>query len=127
MVVRMKDDCLFCKIVRKEIPSKILYEDDDILVILDAFPDTDGHTLIIPKKHFEDIYEVSDEILIKMFKKARKLTKDLMFKLDKSALTFLINYGDSQAIKHIHLHLLPDFMHKTHNLDKDEVYNLLKD
>lgn len=123
----MKDNCLFCKIVRKEIPSKILYEDDDILVILDAFPDTDGHTLIIPKKHFEDIYEVSDEILIKMFKKARKLTKDLMFKLDKSALTFLINYGDSQAIKHIHLHLLPDFMHKTHNLDKDEVYNLLKD
>ncbi len=123
----MKDDCLFCKIVRKEVPSKILYEDDDILVILDAFPDTDGHTLIIPKKHFEDIYEVSDEILIKMFKKARKLTKDLMFKLDKSALTFLINYGDSQAIKHIHLHLLPDFMHKTHNLDKDEVYNLLKD
>lgn len=123
----MKDDCLFCKIVRKEVPSKILYEDDDILVILDAFPDTDGHTLIIPKKHFEDIYEISDEILIKMFKKARKLTKDLMFKLDKSALTFLINYGDSQAIKHIHLHLLPDFMHKTHNLDKDEVYNLLKD
>lgn len=123
----MKDDCLFCKIVRKEVPSKILYEDDDILVILDAFPDTDGHTLIIPKKHFEDIYEVSDEILIKMFKKARKLTKDLMFKLDKSALTFLINYGDSQAIKHIHLHLLPDFMHKTHNLDKDEIYNLLKD
>ena len=123
----MKNDCLFCKIVRKEVPSKILYEDDDILVILDAFPDTDGHTLIIPKKHFEDIYEVSDEILIKMFKKARKLTKDLMFKLDKSALTFLINYGDSQAIKHIHLHLLPDFMHKTHNLDKDEVYNLLKD
>ena len=123
----MKDDCLFCKIVRKEVPSKILYEDDDILVILDAFPDTDGHTLIIPKKHFEDIYEISDEILIKMFKKAKELTKDLMFKLDKSALTFLINYGDSQAIKHIHLHLLPDFMHKTHNLDKDEVYNLLKD
>lgn len=123
----MKDDCLFCKIVRKEVPSKILYEDDDILVMLDAFPDTDGHTLIIPKKHFEDIYEASDEILIKMFKKAKELTKDLMFKLDKSALTFLINYGDSQAIKHIHLHLLPDFMHKTHNLDKDEVYNLLKD
>ena len=45
----MKDDCLFCKIVRKEIPSKILYEDDDILVMLDAFPDTDGHTLVIPR------------------------------------------------------------------------------
>ena len=110
----MKDDCLFCKIVRKEVPSKILYEDDDILVMLDAFPDTDGHTLVISKKHFEDIYEVPDELLIKMISVGKKFTKELMFKLDKSASTFLINYGDSQAIKHIHLHLLPDFMHKTH-------------
>ena len=123
----MNDNCLFCKIVRKEVPAKILYEDDDILVMLDAFPDTDGHTLVISKKHFEDIYEVPDELLIKMISVGKKFTKELMFKLDKSASTFLINYGDSQAIKHIHLHLLPDFMHKTHNLDKDEVYNLLKD
>lgn len=123
----MNDNCLFCKIARKEVPAKILYEDDDILVMLDAFPDTDGHTLIIPKKHYDDIYEVPNDILIKMFDIARKETKNLMFKLDKSALTLLFNYGDSQAIKHIHLHLLPDFMHKTHNLDKEEVYNLLKD
>ena len=123
----MNDNCLFCKIARKEVPAKILYEDDDILVMLDAFPDTDGHTLIIPKKHYDDIYEVPNDILIKMFDIARKETKNLMFKLDKSALTLLCNYGDAQAIKHIHLHLLPDFMHKTHNLDKEEVYNLLKD
>ena len=123
----MNDNCLFCKIARKEVPAKILYEDDDILVMLDAFPDTDGHTLIIPKKHYDDIYEVPNDILIKMFDIARKETKNLMFKLDKSALTLLFNYGDAKAIKHIHLHLLPDFMHKTHNLDKEEVYNLLKD
>lgn len=123
----MKDDCLFCKIVRKEVPSKILYEDDDILVMLDAFPDTDGHTLVIPKMHYEDIYEVDDDVLLKMFNVARGEVKNLMFKLDKSALTLLFNYGDAQAIKHIHLHLLPDFMHKSHNLDKDEVYNILKD
>ncbi len=123
----MNDNCLFCKITRKEVPAKILYEDDDILVMLDAYPDTDGHTLIIPKKHYEDIYEVPNDILIKMFDAARKETKNLMFKLDKSALTMLFNYGDAQAIKHIHLHLLPDFMHKTHNLDKEELYNLLKD
>ena len=63
----MNDNCLFCKIARKEVPAKILYEDDDILVMLDAFPDTDGHTLIIPKKHYDDIYEVPNDILIKMF------------------------------------------------------------
>ncbi len=54
------------------------------------FPDTDGHTLIIPKKHYDDIYEVPNDILIKMFDIARKETKNLMFKLDKSALTFTI-------------------------------------
>lgn len=123
----MNDSCLFCKIARKEVPSKILYEDKDLMVILDAYPDTDGHTLVIPKKHYEDIYEVPDDILVKMFKAAKKETKNLMFKLDKSALTLLFNYGDAQVIKHIHLHLLPDFMHKTHNLDKEEVYDILKD
>ena len=123
----MKDDCLFCKIVRKEVSSKIIYEDDDILVMLDAYPDTDGHTLVIPKKHYEDIFEVPNEVLVKMFEIARKEVKKLMFKLDKSALTLLFNYGDAQAIKHIHLHLLPDYMHKTHKLDKEDIYNLLKD
>lgn len=121
----MKDDCLFCKIVRKEVPAKIVYEDNDILAMLDAFPDTDGHVLVIPKKHYDDIYEVPSDILDKMFKEGKVITKKLMTKLDKNALTFLINYGDAQAIKHIHLHLLPDFMHKVHRLSKDEVYDLL--
>lgn len=122
----MKDNCLFCKIVNGEVPSSVLYEDEDILVMLDAYPDTDGHTLVIPKKHYEDIYEVPDEVLIKMFKIGKMETKCLMEKLDKGALTFLINYGSSQAIKHIHLHLLPDFMHKNHKLDKEEVFKILK-
>ena len=49
----MNKDCLFCKIIKKEIPSFILYEDDDLIVILDAYPDADGHTLIIPRKHYK--------------------------------------------------------------------------
>ena len=48
----MKDDCLFCKIINKEVDSLCLYEDDDIMAILDAYPDCDGHTLIIPKNAF---------------------------------------------------------------------------
>lgn len=121
----MKDNCLFCKIIRKEMDAQIIYEDEDILVMLDAYPDTDGHTLVIPKKHYEDVFEVPDDVLCKMFKVARTQTNNLMTKLDKNALTFLFNYGESQAIKHIHLHLLPDFMHKTHNLSKDEVYDIV--
>lgn len=123
----MKDDCLFCKIAKGEAKSSIIYEDTDIMVILDAYPDTDGHALVIPKKHYEDIYAVDEDILMKMFQVAKKICKKQMDKLDKSALTFLINYGDSQAIKHIHLHLLPNFNKKSHNLSKEEVYELLKD
>lgn len=122
----MKDDCLFCKIVKGIVPSSVLYEDEDVLVMLDAYPDTDGHTLVIPKKHYEDIYEVPDDILVKMFKIGKMKNKEIMDKLDKGASTFLINYGSSQAIKHIHLHLLPDFMHKSHKLDKEEVFKILK-
>lgn len=124
----MKDDCLFCKIANKEIEAKILYEDEDLMVILDAYPDTDGHTLVIPKKHYEDIYSIDPEVFLKIFTTGKEKAQTLMNKLDKSSLTFLINYGNAQAIKHFHLHLLPDFMHKEHKYSKEEIYDkLMKD
>ena len=121
----MKDNCIFCKIINGNIPSKILYEDDDIMVLLDAYPDTDGHALVIPKKHYEDIYEIDNEILNKMIAKAKEYGKIIIKKLNKKGVTFLINYGDSQAIKHIHLHILPDYNKKTHKYTNDEVYKLI--
>ena len=124
----MKDDCLFCKIANKEIEAKILYEDEDLMVILDAYPDTDGHTLVIPKKHYEDIYSIDSEVFLKIFTTGKEKAQTLMNKLNKNSLTFLVNYGDAQAIKHFHLHLLPDFMHKAHKYSKEEIYDkLMKD
>ena len=124
----MKDDCLFCKIANKEVDAKILYEDEDLMVILDAYPDTDGHTLVIPKKHYEDIYNIDPEVFLKIFTTGKEKAQTLMNKLDKNSLTFLVNYGDAQAIKHFHLHLLPDFMHKEHKYSKEEIYDkLMKD
>ena len=124
----MKDDCLFCKIANKEIEAKILYEDEYLMVILDAYPDTDGHTLVIPKKHYEDIYSIDPEVFLKIFTTGKEKAQTLMNKLNKNSLTFLINYGDAQAIKHFHLHLLPDFMHKEHKYSKEEIYDkLMKD
>lgn len=124
----MKDDCLFCKIAKKEVDAKILYEDDDLMVILDAYPDTDGHALVIPKKHYEDIYNIDTDVFNKIMAVGKQYANILMKKLDKSALTFLVNYGDAQAIKHFHLHLLPNFMEKEHKLTNDQVYNkIMKD
>ncbi|MFR5856700.1 MAG: HIT family protein [Bacilli bacterium] len=121
----MNKDCLFCKIIKKEVPSFILYEDDDLIVILDAYPDADGHTLIIPKKHYEDILNIDNETLNKIFDKAREITTKLMKKLGKDAITFVINYGEAQVIKHFHLHLIPNYIKKEHKLSKEEVYKIL--
>lgn len=121
----MKDDCLFCKISRKEIDSLCLYEDDDVMVILDAYPDCDGHTLVIPKKHYESVLEVDGQTLAKMFDAAKKFINPLMTKLDKKSMALLINYGDAQVIKHIHLHLLPNFKKDKPKLSREEVYKIM--
>ncbi len=119
-------DCIFCKIIKKEIPSIVLYEDDKILVMLDINPVSDGHTLIIPKKHIEDILEVDDETLNYMFKKAKELAPQISQKLHSKAMTYLINYGDDQRVKHLHLHLIPDYTKKNKTKEPKDIYNILK-
>ena len=118
------NDCLFCKIVKKKVESLILYEDDELVVLLDAFPDCDGHTLVIPKKHFTDITEVDNETLIHMFDVAKKIGLMIMKKLNKKAITYVINYGDAQVVKHLHLHILPDAKSKP-VMDRKDIYNIL--
>lgn len=122
----MKMDCIFCKIANKEMDANILYEDDLVMVIMDAFPDVDGHSLIIPKKHYTDFTEIPDELILHINKIAQKYSKILMTKLNKESLTLLVNYGDDQKVKHYHLHLLPNFISKDSKHAKEEIYNILK-
>ena len=99
-------DCIFCKIANKEINSNIVYEDDLVIVIMDASPAVDGHLLIIPKKHYTDYTELDEEICSHLFLVAQRLRPTLM---EAKSMTLLMNYGDDQKVKHVHLHLLPDF------------------
>ncbi len=118
-------NCLFCKIINNEVKSLKLYEDDFVIVILDAYPNNDGHTLIIPKKHYNDFTELDNEIVNHIMKISNDISKILMKKLDKKSLTTLFNYGESQAIKHFHLHLIPDFHKSKPKYTPEEVYNIL--
>ena len=68
-------DCIFCKIVEGKIPSLKIYEDDVILAFLDINPDSNGHTLIIPKKHYKDINDIDELTLSKIFECAKKMKK----------------------------------------------------
>ncbi len=119
------NDCIFCKIIKGEIPSKKIYEDDKVIAIMDINPVVDGHVLIIPKEHFENFYEINDETLNHVYKVARILSKDIISKLKKTGITLQVNYGYN-LVNHFHLHLLPDFETPVKEMDVEEVYEKLK-
>ncbi len=118
-------DCLFCQIINKKVDASVLYEDDIVIVIMDAFPDVDGHILIIPKTHYEDYQQIPDDVLLHIHKIAQKYGLILMEKLKKESLTLLVNYGLDQKIKHYHLHLLPNFINKDPLHSKEEIEKIL--
>ena len=118
-------DCLFCKIINKEIPSYKIYEDEIAYAFMDINPDSNGHTLIIPKKHYLDIYDIPIDILNHIFSIAKKIKKELEEKLNIDGLTFIQNNGDVQDVKHFHLHLKP-FYNQSNLKSVEEVYKILK-
>lgn len=108
----MKDDnCIFCKIAAGEIPSQTIYEDDDFRAILDLGPATKGHTLILPKEHAANLFELSDETAAKLTPLAKKLGKQLVEKLGADGLNVIQNNGEvaGQTVMHYHLHLIPRY------------------
>lgn len=121
------DNCIFCKIIKGEIPSNKIYEDDKVIVILDLHPTVDGHALIIPKKHVDDFMNLDDELLSHINSVAKKLSPVLMEKLKTTALSLRVNFGDAQEIKHYHMHILPNFTCHKASKSSDETYELLKD
>lgn len=122
------NDCIFCKIANGEISSNKIYEDDKLVIIMDANPQVDGHCLVIPKRHVEDIMELTNEELTYIFKVAKDMTIKLMNKLDSKGLSYCINYGDSQKVKHFHLHLLPDYsLKEKSDRSIEEIYKIIKE
>lgn len=118
-------ECIFCKIVNSEIPAYKIYEDDLVLAFLDVNPDSVGHSLIIPKKHYCDLDDIDQNTLNHIMEVAKILKKRLKEKLNCDGLTLIQNNGLVQEVKHYHLHLKPFYLNKT-NKTKEEVYELLK-
>lgn len=119
-------NCLFCKIINGEIPSYKIYEDDIVYAFLDINPKSNGHTLIIPKKHTLDLYSIDNDTLLHVFDVARKLSKELTEKLGADGITLGQNNGDVQEVKHFHLHIMPYYKSNENNMKVEEVYNKLK-
>ena len=116
-------DCLFCKIIEGSIPSKTIYENEYVKVIMDVHPTSVGHCLIIPKKHFTDFEEMDNETYGHLMDAAKLIKKYLYEALNPNGLVLIINYGKPQAIKHLHLHLIPTYENKQKEASVDDTYN----
>ncbi len=103
------EDCIFCKIIKGEIPCFKVYEDEKVLAFEDINPVSEGHTLIIPKRHAENLWEISDEDLIAIHLASKRIIqgiKDTLSPIGVAALQ-LNGRGANQIVMHYHLHLIP--------------------
>lgn len=103
------ENCIFCKIANGEIPSATLYEDEDFRVILDLGPASKGHSLILPKSHAANIYELPDETAAKAMVLAKKMATKLRDGLNCDGFNIVQNNGEiaGQTVFHFHMHLIP--------------------
>lgn len=126
-------NCIFCKIINKEIPGKIIYEDDVCIAFLDLSQATYGHTLVIPKKHFENILEVDAQTLAHVMQVTQKLAKQIVEKLNAKGLNILTNTNELQVKPFIistfifyprydEKELVIEFNDHSQDVDLDEVY-----
>lgn len=108
----MKDEtCIFCKIANGEIPSRTLYEDEDFRVIMDLAPATKGHSLILPKNHYKNIYEIADDTAAKVLPLAKKMAVRMTEKLGADGFNIVQNNNEvaGQTVFHFHVHLIPRY------------------
>jgi histidine triad (HIT) family protein len=100
------NNCIFCKIINKEITTNFTYEDDNFVAFLDINPKTDGHTLLIPKEHYVWIQETPDEIIGKIFITAKKLVQKL---IEEKKCEFVKVEIIGKDVPHFHIHLIPQY------------------
>jgi len=102
-------DCIFCKIIAGEIPCTKVYEDDACLSFMDIGPISPGHTLVIPKKHFELISELTADETAALFRPVARLAAAVKAAVGADGINVLQNNGSSagQVVAHLHIHLIP--------------------
>ena len=108
----MRDEnCIFCKIIGGEIPSRTIYEDEDFKVILDASPASKGHALILPKEHADNLYELPEETAAAVLPVAQRVAETMKEKLQCEGLNLVQNNGElaGQTVMHFHMHMIPRY------------------
>lgn len=118
----MIENCLFCKIIRREIPANIIYEDEEVLAFLDIFPVSKGHTLIIPKNHAQDLSAGSESDAVAIMRTAHFLAPKIIQSLGATGYNLGLNNGADagQEVFHTHLHLMPRYANQDRSFQKTQ-------
>jgi histidine triad (HIT) family protein len=105
------DNCIFCRIVKGQIPCAKVYENDKVLAFLDINPVNPGHTLVIPKEHYEHMEQVPDDLLKEIIVSVKKVTIAVKKGVDTDSTNLGVNNGKTagQLVPHVHFHIMPRF------------------
>jgi len=104
-------DCIFCKIINREIPSDIIYEDDQVMAFMDIRPVSRGHALVVPKVHSEDFLSTDDAALEYITPKVKQIANAVMIAMNADGINITTNHGAAagQVVFHLHFHLIPRY------------------
>ena len=105
------NECIFCKIISRRIPSSIVYEDEYVVSFLDIMPANKGHCLVVPKKHCENILEMEEKEICCMMEAVKKISKAVSLCCGNGSFNLIMNNGKDagQIVMHAHLHIIPRF------------------
>src|SRR4030065_1695684 len=105
----MSESCEFCKIIRREAPASRIYDDEQVVAFLSNHPVNPGHTLIVPEKQYENIYEVPDEEIAHIFKISKTIASAVKKAVNAEGVRIVQNNGKAagQVIAHLHVHVIP--------------------
>lgn len=120
-------DCIFCKIIKGEIPSYTVYEDELVKVFLDVNPSSNGHMLIVPKNHTLDLDTIDSNTLIHIMDIAKQMKKLVEDRLHAEGVTLMQNNGIAQDVKHFHLHVISKYSHSNKIIPVEEISTILKE
>ena len=118
-----KQDCIFCRIISGEIPSAVIYENSKSKVIMDIAPANKGHVLILPKEHYDNIYDIDTATAGELFELAAMTARALKLVLGCDGMNILQNNGTvaGQTVFHFHMHIIPRFEDDTVNIGWKEL------
>ncbi len=118
-MTQMFKDCVFCRIIQKQAPAEFVYEDEWVVAFLSNRPVNEGHTLVVPKKHYVNIYDIPEDEAAYLFKIAKRIAGSVRDAFAAGSVRIVQNTGEAagQVVFHLHVHVIPMYLRNVSSHD----------